>query len=230
LTDVLVERGDQQVVLSTAKNAGARFSGKGFDILVKRSHGDNALTSCVGMRPDLPPQLFELLLTAASDKVRARLVAEREYSKSDIDRVVGEVTSRIETEAATQPLSYAAAQVVAESMHKAGLLSAGKLQEFAAAGRFEEMVAALSVMSNVPTAVIEQNMRDTRAESLLVLAKATGLSWETTRSIMMLAAKRYRRSATGVDQAMSAFHRLRQSTAQQILDFHRSPSRPARSH
>src|SRR5947207_8863924 len=37
LTDVLVERGDQQVVLSTAKNAGARFSGKGFDILVKRS-------------------------------------------------------------------------------------------------------------------------------------------------------------------------------------------------
>ena len=30
LTDVLVERGDQQVVLSTAKNAGARFSGNGF--------------------------------------------------------------------------------------------------------------------------------------------------------------------------------------------------------
>jgi len=77
---------------------------------------------------------------------------------------------------------------------------------------------------------IEQNMRDTQAESLLVFAKAIGLSWETTRSIMMLAAKRYRRSPAAVDQAMPAFHRLRQSTAQQILDFHRMPSRPAPRH
>ena len=107
-------------------------------------------------------------------------------------------------------------------------LTAGKPQEFAVAGRFEEMVAALSIMSNVPTAAIEQNMRDAQAEALLVFAKAIGLSWETTRSIMMLAARRYRRSTTSVDQAMPAFHRLRQSTAQQILDFHRMSGRSAR--
>lgn len=230
LTEVLVERGDQQVVLSTAKNAGARFSGKGFDTLVKRSRGDDALTTCVGMRPDLPPQLLEPLLAAASEKVRTRLEAEREYAKSDIDRVVGDVADGIQTVAATQPLSYAAAQVLVDSMHRAGVLTAGKLQEFAVSGRFEEMVAALSLMSNVPTAVIEQNMRETHAQSLLVLARAIGLSWETTRSVMMLAAKRYRRSAVGVDQAMPAFHRLRQTTAQQILDFHRLPARAARRH
>src|SRR5262245_46348707 len=78
-------------------------------------------------------------------------------------------------------------------MHRAGQLTAGKLQEFAAAGRFGEMVAALSVMSNVPTAIIERNMLDSQAEALLVFAEAIGLSWETTRSIMVLAAKRHRR-------------------------------------
>ncbi|MFZ0624109.1 MAG: DUF2336 domain-containing protein, partial [Pseudolabrys sp.] len=210
---------------------GARFSGKGFEILVYRSQGDDALTSCVGLRSDLPPQLFERLLAAASEKVRTALVAEREYAKAEIERVVGEVADRIQTEVLNQPVSYATAQILVESMHQAGLLTAGKLQEFASTGRFEEMVAALSLMSNVPTAVIEQHMRDARAESLLVLAKAIGLSWETTRSIMMLAAKRYRRSANGVDQAMAAFHRLRQTTAQQILDFHRMPpARAARRH
>jgi uncharacterized protein (DUF2336 family) len=228
LTDVLVERGDQQVVLSTAKNPGAVFSGKGFDTLVKRSRGDDALTFCVGMRPDLPLQLFEQLLAAASEKVSTKLASEREYANADIQRVVGEVAGRIQTGAATQPLSYAAAQVLVESLQQAGLLTSAKLQEFASAGRFEEMVAALSLLSNVPTAAIEQNMRDTRAESLVVLARAIGLSWETTRSIMTLAAKRYRRSATGIDQAMSSFHRLRQATAKQILDFHRMPDRPAR--
>jgi len=228
LTDVLVERGDQQVVLSTAQNPGAMFSGKGFDTLVRRSRGDDTLTFCVGIRPDLPPHLVENLLAVASEKVSKKLIAEREYEKAYIQRVVGAVFVRIETEAVAQPLSYAAAQVLVESLQQAGLLNSAKLQEFASTGRFEEMVAALSLMSKVPTAMIEQNMRDTRAESLLVVAKAIDLSWETTRSIMTLAAKRYRRSANGVDQAMSSFHRLRQSTAQQILDFHRMPDRSTR--
>ena len=114
MTDVLVERGDQQVVLSTAKNAGARFSGKGFDTLVKRSHGDDALTSCVGMRADLPPQILEQLLNAASEKVRKTLVAEREYAKADIERAIDEIAGRIQTGAATQPLGYAAALVLVE--------------------------------------------------------------------------------------------------------------------
>jgi uncharacterized protein (DUF2336 family) len=145
-TDVLVERGDQQVVLSTAKNAGSRFSDKGFNTLIKRARGDDALTSCVAMRSDLPPQLFDQLLAAASEKVRAKFQAEREFVAPDIDTVVGEVAGRIQASAATQPLSYAAAQVLVESLHRAGQLTTGKQQEFAVVGRFEETVAALSVM------------------------------------------------------------------------------------
>jgi hypothetical protein len=47
---------------------------------------------------------------------------------------------------------------------------------------------------------------------------------------MGLAAKRYRRGASGIDQSMPAFQRLKQSTAQQILEFHRMPARPVRKH
>ena len=86
---VLVERGDQQVVLSTAKNGGARFSGRGFATLVRRSHGDDQLSACVCARPDLPPALFDNLLAVASEKVRAKLEVERKYLKADIAEVVG---------------------------------------------------------------------------------------------------------------------------------------------
>ena len=43
VTDVLVTRGDRQVVQSVVRNAGARFSDAGFRMLVKRSSGDEAL-------------------------------------------------------------------------------------------------------------------------------------------------------------------------------------------
>ena len=81
-------------------------------------------------------------------------MAERKHAVSDVERVVGEVSGRIHTIANGQPLSYAAAQVLVESMHQAGLLTPAKLEEFASDGRFEELVTALSVLSDVSTAAI----------------------------------------------------------------------------
>ena len=229
VTDVLVERGDPQVVLSAARNPGARFSSRGFGMLVKRSGGNDQLASCVGQRPDLPAQLFDQLLAAASQSVRAKLEAEKQHAKDDIARVVGDVSERIGTRATiTQSPAFAVAQVLVESLDEAKQLSVAKLEAFAISGRFEEIVAALSVMANMPADIVERVVNSSKAESLLVLAKAIGLPWETTKSVMALAAKRYRRSVTDIEKAMAAFQRLRPPTAQQILDFHRARKRPLR--
>ena len=228
VTDVLVARGDQQVVLSTASNAGARFSPHGFGVLVDRSRGDDALTQCVGTRPDLPPQLFNKLLEAASDTVRAKLKAEREHAAHDIERVVGGVVKRIETEAVTRTPAYAAAQVLVESLQAAGELDVIRLETFASESRFEEIVAALSLMANIPPEAVEEAVHDNHAESLLVLAKAIGLPWETTKTIVALAAKKYRRPAGDTDSLAVAFERLKPPIARQILDFHRTRAHTAR--
>src|SRR5580698_85046 len=58
VTDILVERGDRDVVHSVVKNQGARFSDAGFRILVNRSSGDDALASELGMRGDIPRPHF----------------------------------------------------------------------------------------------------------------------------------------------------------------------------
>src|ERR1700731_43367 len=76
VTDILVERGDRDVVHAVVKNRGARFSDSGFRVLVTRSDGDAALASEVGMRGDIPRQHFLMLLEKASSAVRARLAAE----------------------------------------------------------------------------------------------------------------------------------------------------------
>ena len=227
VTDVLVERGDPQIVLSTASNPGARFSSKGFGVLVKRSSGNDQLASCVGARPDLPPLLFDRLLATASETVRAKLEAEKKHAKADIARVVGEVSEQIAERATiTRSPAFAAARVLVESLDEAKQLSIAKLEDFAKGDRFEEIVAALSIMAKIPADVVERTVNDTNAESILVLAKAVELPWETTKSIITLAAKRYRRSVADIERAMAAFQRLRPSTAQQILDFHRTRKRP----
>ena len=230
VTDVLVKRGDPQIVLNTVRNPGARFSKIGFGVLIERSSGDDQLAASVGGRPDLPPRMFEQLLAAASATVRAKLEAERPHAKDEIAHVVGNVTEEIEARVSvTHSPAYAAAQVLVESLEQAKHLTVATLDEFAKAERFEEIVAALALMAETPADVVERMVMDGNAETILVLAKATDLPWETAHNLIVLAAKRFRRPAGDVDRAMAAFQRLRPSTAQQILDFHSTHGRGRRA-
>src|SRR5579863_6571844 len=54
VTDVLVQRGNDDVVRSTVSNPGAQFSERGFNRLVNRAEGNDGLTICVGLRPNIP--------------------------------------------------------------------------------------------------------------------------------------------------------------------------------
>src|SRR5215831_14927701 len=95
VTDVLVTRGDRQVMHSVAKNTGARFSDAGFRMLVKRSSGDDALALQVGARRDLPRQHFLRLLQEASAAVRDRLEAENPGAGGAVETVLTEVVGGI---------------------------------------------------------------------------------------------------------------------------------------
>src|SRR3984957_13452989 len=73
LTDVIVRRGDRDVIRRTAANAGAAFSTVGYSALVKRAARDGVLTVTVGQRNDLPDRLLKELLAGSADVVRRRL-------------------------------------------------------------------------------------------------------------------------------------------------------------
>jgi uncharacterized protein (DUF2336 family) len=226
VTDVLVERGDQQVLLSTAQNSGAKFSDNGFAILADRSDGDDLLAACVGIRADLPPQIFERLLETASLTVRAKLEAESPHARNAIDRAVSEVTAQIQAHAATGSPRYAATLEPIEALGPFERYDVGQLEAFAKARRFEETVAALAFMSDMPADVVERKVKDDHGEFLVILARAIGASWETTEIILAFSAGDSPRSPGDIERCEIAYLRLNRATAQKILSFHRTRERP----
>ena len=93
VTDVLVRRGDREVARSVAENRGARISESGFFRLVKRAENDGVLAEKVGLRPDIPPQLFRELLTRATAIVHKRLLAAATPElQAEIRRVLEKVS------------------------------------------------------------------------------------------------------------------------------------------
>ena len=221
VTDVLVERGDRQVVLSTAENRGAKFSTIGFNGLVRRSEGDDRLAACVGSRPEIPPHLFRMLLAKASASVRAKLEAAHPAVRGEVGRVVAEVADRIAAEAGESEPDGATARAHMDALRRRGQLDDGRMEAIAKVGRFEEIAAALAVMSELPLEFVERAMKQERAEMVLIIAKAIALSWSTVKAILCARVGGRPISGGEIAQGLASYERLKAGTAQEIVRFHR---------
>src|SRR5438034_143532 len=100
LTDVIVARGDRDVVRRAAGNAGAAFSENSYSTLIQRAGQDGVLTIRLGQRDDLSPAQLKDLLAGSIDVVRRRLFQvvkpERQAVIKQAMRVISGVTERDE--------------------------------------------------------------------------------------------------------------------------------------
>jgi uncharacterized protein (DUF2336 family) len=219
VTDVLLKRGDLEVVHSVATNMGARFSEESFTNLVKRAETDGILAEKVGLRSDVPVHLFRQLIAQATEVVQKRLLAaSRPEAQSEIKRVLVEVSREIGTKAAPTR-DYRAAQRAVLEMRRAESLDETQLAHFARTGRFEEMVAALSALCAVPIDVVDRLMAGERTDPVLILCRAVGFEWPTVRAIIKVHAGTKGISTQGIEEAHTNFDRLSQSTAQRVVRF-----------
>lgn len=224
VTDVLVTRGDREVVHSVAKNSGARFSFAGFRLLVKRSADDDTLSLHVGARKDIPRQHFLRLLDQASAAVRARLVAENPDAGGAVAGVVGEVDGEIRSKVRLNSANYAAARAEVEALRRAGGLKEEALQRFARERRFEHTVVALALLAEVENDMAERALLAPGHDILLILTKLAGFSWATAKTVLMLKAGDGGMSQQDLDKALTSFGRLQVGTARRVLSFYQMRS------
>jgi uncharacterized protein (DUF2336 family) len=222
VTDVLVERGDRDVVHSVVKNAGARFSDAGFRMLVKRSTGDDALATDVGRREDIPRQHFLMLLEKASSAVRARLAAENPQAGAAVEGVIAEVAGGISSDVRNASPDFAVAQADVERQNRIRRIGEAEIYQYARDRKFEQTAIALSLLCETPIDVVERALLDPGAEIVLILAKVAGLSSTTTKAILLLRAADRGISANDLDRALASFDRLQPDTARRVLGFFRT--------
>jgi uncharacterized protein (DUF2336 family) len=221
VTDVLVLRGNDEVVHSTVNNPGAEFSERGFSRLVHRAEGDDNLATCLGLRPTLPRHLYLKLLARASEAVRERLEAAHPKHAGEVPTAVREATRRARAAPAAITKQTAIAHALVKSLFEDGRLDEYQVEQFAEAGKFDEANAAVAALANVPVAIAENMMVETRAEGVMILAKVAGMSWTTVKSIIHMRDELSGGEPTDLQACKETYERLRPSTAQQVLRFHR---------
>ena len=219
LTDVMLRRGDRDVVRRTAGNNGATFSEGGYSELIRRASQDGVLTITVGQRHDLSDTRLKQLLAGSLDVVRRRLFdVVKPERQNAIKQAVAELTGVAER--FDNKRDFVPAQRTILALHQAGNLSEAALLNFARAYRYEESVAALSAMSGVKIATLDNLMSGDRHDPVLIVGKTIGLEWATVRALILLRLGPNRTPAPAdIENARANFSRLMPSTAARVMGF-----------
>ncbi|MBP0109972.1 MULTISPECIES: DUF2336 domain-containing protein [Bradyrhizobium] len=222
LTDVLVTRGNEDVVQSTVSNPGARFSEGSLDDLVTRAERDDDLASCIGLRPDLPRHHYLRLVAKASSSVRRKLAAAHPELADEVSSAVQQAAQRVR--AATMTRQTEMARALVKSLHEDGRLNEFQVTTFAEQGKFDETNAGLAALAGVAVETAETVMIESRTEGVMILAKVAGMQWSSVRAIIAMREKLSGGPQTDMLALRDTYEALRSSTAQQVLRFHRMQS------
>lgn len=221
VTDILVARGNDIVVQNTVNNLGAAFSEQGYAKLISRAEGNDALATCIGLRPSIPRHHYLKLVAKASAAVRARLEAAYPQAAGDVAQAVRLAATRVRSAPAAMSEDTRISHELVRLLHQDGRLDENEVMKFAAHGKFDEVNAAIACLAHMPVAATESMMTEASNEGIMILAKVANFSWATVKAIINL-----RETLAGLPLTDSAtdrdtYERLRPSTAQQVLRFHR---------
>jgi uncharacterized protein (DUF2336 family) len=191
ITDVLVRRGDHNVLRTLAGNPDARLSKSGYCSLVRRAQDDRLLAQEVAQRPDIADYLFEIrnALDEISDELEAR--AAFDYAADSEARTVQE---------SSKPSSPQPAVLTASEDYK-------------------ETIAALAEISAVPIEVVDRIMAAERPDPVLILCKAVGFDWPTTRELILARPDSPELTSLALESASSEFDKLPVASARCVVRF-----------
>ena len=218
LTDCLLLRGDAGVCRVLARNAGARFSARGYASLVALAVRKQDIAEVLALRPDMPRELLRQLLLQMSDEVRLRLLkAALPHSRQSIREVLDDIARHVSTNA-PEPVVYSDARARVIEFSKAGRLNDSAVNGFALRREYTNIIAALTVMSGAALETIEPLMEEKGCDGLVVACRAARLNWTTALAIIR-SRNVPQPSESEIARAREEFQKLHLSNAQWKIRF-----------
>jgi uncharacterized protein (DUF2336 family) len=219
VTDVLLERGDDRVMLTLAKNSGAKFSERGYSMMVDRAKDSQQLACAVFNRADIPRHHMLALCEKASAIVRKELENEAGRKAEEIATAVILASQKLQEQSHEESKNYASARLRVAALQRASGLSESEVLAFARQGEFEEAVVAISEMCGLPAAQTERLIFEGSCDRLFIVARAIGLSWSCVRELLAMNPTKAR-TGEQLERLRAAYGAIPRGSAVKTLQVH----------
>jgi uncharacterized protein (DUF2336 family) len=187
------------------------------DLLLIAGSKDQPHLSALAGRKSLSPPVTDMLIARGDQAVLGALIRNRaaRFSAAGWRRLHERTRA---DEALTAELARRSEEDADEHSRIGG---EAEIYRHARDGKLTETAAALAALAGVPSDAVERALLNPRADVVLVIAKAAGLSSITTEALLRLYAADRGMSAEDIAQALTKFNRLPRDSARRVLNFFR---------
>jgi uncharacterized protein (DUF2336 family) len=223
VTDVLVERGDEDVLVSLAGNEGASFSRDGMETLVAKSEDVEALQAPLVRRGDLPPDLMHDMFWWVSSTLKEYIMTEADIDESLVDEILEQTRDSLvrEFDDTDIRMKRAFRNVLKlerqQGLHEDFLIQALRQNEQ------EEFIVAFSRLADVDIPTVQRILDDPNREGVAVACKASNFSLNTFSSIVLLTEQKGQKTRKGAEVAelLDLYNKVPLAAAQRAMRFWR---------
>jgi uncharacterized protein (DUF2336 family) len=200
LTDILVERGNDEVAGAVTGNEGARFSDAGFSMLAVRASANVAILNRLLMRSDLPDrianELIPVLARSIAEKIGATQLNNRFSARRLIDETRALLTERLRA-AVTRARPLA---VLSDQVTRGNLTVSQAVVELSDADELGDLAALIGMGLRMPSEMVVHNLFfGGDEETLMLLCRAATLDVDAFSAVLRM--RNRRRHGTKLEPA-----------------------------
>jgi uncharacterized protein (DUF2336 family) len=186
VSDALVERGDDRVLVSLVGNQGAALSAQAMDTVVQRSEQVEALRAPLVERKDLPPALMHQMLFWVTGALRQKILARGDVDESMLDGLLNEAKARFQADLVRPDEGLNAAERAVRRAARLSQLNAAFLVSALRGGRREEFLVGLAQLAELDLKTTRRVVAAPGHEALAIACKALDFDANVFSSIALL--------------------------------------------
>lgn len=176
VSDVIVERGDDETLGTLLRNDGARLSRSASETAVERAKVNPELHAAAVERAALPADLLNEMYFVVEARLRQRILAQNaSMDPALLESALAAGRTRIATGDGTLPPDYSESHAYVEELRAAQQLTPGMLARFLRSGSRTSFLIALSQLADIDFHTASQIVARKEVDALAVVCRAADL-------------------------------------------------------
>ena len=176
VSDVIVERGDDETLGTLLRNDGARLSHAASETAVERAKSNPSLHAATVERSALPPDLLNDMYFVVEARLRQQILEQNaSMDPTLLESALAAGRARVATDDGALPADYSESLAYVEELRAANQLSPQMLARFLRSGSRTSFLIALAQLSDIDFHTARQIVERRELDALAVVCKSADL-------------------------------------------------------
>lgn len=221
VTDVIVDRGNAEVLNTIARNLGAEFSEVGFATLAEKAVADTDLGEALSRRADVPPAVAATLVARLNVAARAHLEQLMSDDHDKLDSVLDKARRQFDVVRADQRRNRLETKLLIADVRAGKKTIDAALDHLVMNRRLLDVAMLLSELAGVPEAHVNNVLHKFNSMGIAVICRSLDVSETTYGRLAEVRCERLRINTAQAAPMVREYAGIDRATADRTLRFHK---------